>query len=389
MKRLHIKTRFGSCILHFALCICLIVLSGCGSGTSDDTSSDTGSIAFSVVFQGAPSESKVLQAQSPSGDVCEDYAIETVRADVYNSSNAVVASGNWPCSTPGHVGTISGVPTGSGMYVIVEGIVSGNPDWQGQSAPFSVSAGQTTDAGTVTMNYEGSDTTLPTVDSTNPTSGATDVPINTAITATFSEAVVSASVNTSTFTLGTDTTTVPGSVTYDPSSWIAIFKPNNNLSYSTPYTATITADVEDMAANHMTADYTWSFTTGSALDTTPPTVSSTSPPNGETDVAVNTAITATFSEAMDPSTINTASFFVNDGSTNIAGQVAYSGTTATFTPTTNLDYSATYTATITTGAEDLAGNALEADYTWSFTTGTVSIPKLTWDVQNWDEANWN
>ena len=43
------------------------------------------------------------------------------------------------------------------------------------------------------------------------------------------------------------------------------------------------------------------------------------------------------------------------------------GMTVTFTPTANLDYSTTYTCTITTGAKDLAGNALEVDYMWSFT----------------------
>ena len=48
--------------------------------------------------------------------------------------------------------------------------------------------------------------------------------------------------------------------------------------------------------------------------------------------------------------------------------MTYSDTTATFTPTTALDYNKTYTATITTGAKDLLGNALEDDYSWSFTT---------------------
>jgi hypothetical protein len=102
------------------------------------------------------------------------------------------------------------------------------------------------------------------------------------------------------------------------------------------------------------------------VDTTPPTVSSTSPANGVTDVAVDTVVAATFSEAMDSSTITTATFTVSGS--NISGTVTYSGTTATFTPSADLDYDTTYTATITTGAKDLAGNALGSDYTWSFTT---------------------
>ncbi len=106
-------------------------------------------------------------------------------------------------------------------------------------------------------------------------------------------------------------------------------------------------------------------------DISSPTISSTTPGNDATDVATNTSITATFSEAMDSSTITADTFLVNDGTINIAGTVTtvtQSDTVATFSPTTALDYSTTYTATITTGAKDLAGNALEADYTWSFTT---------------------
>ena len=72
---------------------------------------------------------------------------------------------------------------------------------------------------------------------------------------------------------------------------------------------------------------------------------------------------------MDDATITTDTFLVS-GSGNIAGTVSYSGTTATFTPTASLGYGKTYTATITTGARDLAGNACEADYTWSFTTAS-------------------
>ena len=103
-------------------------------------------------------------------------------------------------------------------------------------------------------------------------------------------------------------------------------------------------------------------------DATLPTVSSTTPANGATSVAVSVAITATFSKAMDASTINTGTFLLNDDATHITGTVKYSGVTATFTPTTNLDYDTEYTAIITTGAKDLAGNALQGDYQWSFTT---------------------
>jgi hypothetical protein len=90
-------------------------------------------------------------------------------------------------------------------------------------------------------------------------------------------------------------------------------------------------------------------------------------------VAINQAIAATFSEAMDPLTISTANFgLTGPGATVVTGTVTYVATSqiATFNPLTNLAPLTVYTATITTGAEDLAGNALATNFVWSFTTGT-------------------
>lgn len=103
---------------------------------------------------------------------------------------------------------------------------------------------------------------------------------------------------------------------------------------------------------------------------TPPTVSVTDPAGSATEIDVMGVITATFSETMDASTVNANTFTLRDNNLNttITGTVSYSDTTATFTPSSPLSYSTTYTATITTGVTDLAGNAMTADYTWSFTT---------------------
>lgn len=87
-----------------------------------------------------------------------------------------------------------------------------------------------------------------------------------------------------------------------------------------------------------------------------------------TGVAVNTAITATFSEIMAASTINTATFTIS----GVTGTVTYNGATATFTPSVNLAYSTTYTATVTTGVKDSSGNAMANNYTWTFTTGSYT-----------------
>ncbi|MEK6738615.1 MAG: Ig-like domain-containing protein, partial [Planctomycetota bacterium] len=114
------------------------------------------------------------------------------------------------------------------------------------------------------------------------------------------------------------------------------------------------------------------------MDTTAPTVSSTSPAEGDTGMAINSTITATFSEEMQSSSLDTNTFTISDGSDNISGSVSYSDTTATFTPSGNLSSYSAYTAQITTGVRDLAGNAMASLYTWSFiTTGDVDFTAPT------------
>lgn len=232
----------------------------------------------------------------------------------------------------------------------------------------------------LSANYTWSFTTAATADVTPPTvltvvpaSNATSVGTGTKATATFSEAMDAASINATTFTLKQGSTAVPGTVTYSGST--ATFTPSAALSGSTTYTATITTGAKDPSGNALAANYAWNFTTAVSLDVTPPTVSSVTPANNSTSIAVNSKPTAAFSEAMNSGTITSSTFTLKQGSTSVAGTVTYSGTTATFTPSANLTAGTVYTCTITTGAKDAAGNALAANYTWSFTTITAATGK--------------
>jgi hypothetical protein len=110
---------------------------------------------------------------------------------------------------------------------------------------------------------------------------------------------------------------------------------------------------------------------------TPPTVISVTPLDASPGVCPNTAlITATFSKAMNPNTINIATFTLTSSGGSVSGQVTYNSSTniATFTPATppGLATSTAYTATITTGAHDTFGNGLAANFVWSFTTGAAA-----------------
>jgi hypothetical protein len=213
------------------------------------------------------------------------------------------------------------------------------------------------------------DTTPPTVSFVVPANAATGVAIGGNIAAAFSEAMDPLTISTATFTLKQGTTVVTGTVSY--AGVTATFNPLNNLAPSTTYTATITTGARDLAGNALATAFVWSFTTGTTPDTTPPTVSFVVPANAATGVATNQNIAAAFSEAMDPLTISTATFTLKQGTTVVTGTVSYAGVTATFNPLNNLAPSTTYTATITTGARDLAGNALATAFVWSFTTGAA------------------
>jgi hypothetical protein len=233
------------------------------------------------------------------------------------------------------------------------------------------------------------DTTRPTVTVTVPATGALAVANNARITATFSEAMNPATLTTASVTL-TNTTlgaAVPGTVTYGAGSRTVTFTPTAAaLANSSLYTATVTSAATDVAGNALagntavlpgSGNHVWTFTTGVAADTTPPTVSAVSPLVGAAGVCLSKVASATFSEAMDPATVNATNFTVTDAGAAVAGSVSYDAASqvATFTPTAAGGFAAskTFTATIAAGAggvKDLAGNPLAVSRVWTFSTGT-------------------
>ncbi|WP_411726396.1 Ig-like domain-containing protein [Methyloglobulus sp.] len=109
-------------------------------------------------------------------------------------------------------------------------------------------------------------------------------------------------------------------------------------------------------------------------DNQPPTVNTKTPTAGTTGIALGTTVTAVFSEAMTAATISGSTFTLQGpGATAVPATVVYNAGsfTATLTPSSALTSGTTYTATMkgaASGVKDLAGNPLQADVTWSFTT---------------------
>ena len=223
----------------------------------------------------------------------------------------------------------------------------------------------------------------PLVISTDPANLATGVPLDKIITATFNEPMNPVTITPASFTLqgaakGT-ASEISGTLTYDGTNATMSFMPTTKLTAGT-YTATVKSSVKDLAGNSLQADYVWTFSTGATLS---PMVISTDPANNATGVVLNKIVTATFNQAMDPLTLTAATFTIKQGATPVTGTVSYAGTTASFKPSSALTSNTIYTATITTGAKNVGGTLMANDYVWTFTTGTISAPR----VNSTDPAN--
>jgi hypothetical protein len=176
---------------------------------------------------------------------------------------------------------------------------------------------------------------------------------------------------------------VAGTVTYAAIAKTATFTPSSLLTNSALYTATVTNGAKDLAGNMLGVGPVpdpWTFKTAPVPDTVNPTIVSTTPADASTDIAVNATVNATFDKAMNPLTISTITFkLAGPLGVVINGTVAYDAVNsiATFLPSSNLAANTTYTATVTTGTQDLSGNSLGPGVVpnpWTFKTAAVIVP---------------
>ena len=138
---------------------------------------------------------------------------------------------------------------------------------------------------------------------------------------------------------------------------------NNNLEYSVGLTFQFGGKRKAVAA-----------IAEEVADTEDPRVVFTAPINGATAVHVNQKASVAFNEDMDQSTLTSATFSLKQGTTPVSGSVKSTDSTATFPPARDIEKDKTYTATITNGAKDLAGNVLAKNYVWGFTA--YAPPKI-------------
>ncbi|HBG06395.1 MAG: hypothetical protein A2075_21850 [Geobacteraceae bacterium GWC2_58_44] len=176
----------------------------------------------------------------------------------------------------------------------------------------------------------------------------------------------------------------PGTLSVDftgPAQWVQIYDSTGTVNLFTKFTGT------DMLQVPFTSSGSYLFavsgTPGSSHsfrieypDSTLPQVSKTTPVSNSTDVFRNGSLVVEFSEMIDPASVSGNSVTLDKG---VKGTVTVQGNSITFTPTATLSRATTYKATVSGSVKDLAGNALGADYSWSFSTvsenGSAKTPR--------------
>ena len=246
------------------LLVCLAFLAGCGGGGDGSSKADTtGGLSFQLQFID-PSNAAHLRLADADVNICETYAIDTIRATLSRIDGTLLASDTWTCEE--HGGILDGVAPTSNLVLLVEGSAGGEWIWRGQKAGIEILPGQITPAGTVQMINTVDDHTPPQIVSTTPQDGADEVPINTAILVQFDEPVSAVSLHDAFLLTDDNSNSISGAVSYedndDDQFWQAKFMPSENLNANTQYTMTLLNVVRDLAGNAIEA-HTWSFNTGS------------------------------------------------------------------------------------------------------------------------------
>ena len=216
------------------------------------------------------------------------------------------------------------------------------------------------------------DTTPGTV-SAGPPNGSTGEGTNAYIRFQFSKPADRTTVNSTNIQITTGSNPIPGTWSYSLSGndntdvYGADFSPLNPLPTGITISI-VTNNLLDYAGNTFAPTST-SFTTGALPDYSAPTVSLDFA-NGSTGIGTNTSFTCHYSEAVDPSSVNTSNTYIFSYVTN--ANIPFNSTWAsdltavTMTPTSPLLTDSEYRYDCT-GAVDLTGNGLTGSSSYFYT----------------------
>jgi len=228
-----------------------------------------------------------------------------------------------------------------------------------------------------------------------PTMGLINIPRNTPVTVSFSRPVDRTSITTTTFAFTQGAVPVAGTYSFDFSDTVVTFRPTATLAASTAYTLSLTQGIKSVDGVPLDGGFVGSFTTGTSSDTVSPTVM-ISPANGATNVPFNTTILLTFSEPINPNTVNASTVVVVSQGEIRSGTLTFGqqNTFAVFTPASPFFPTASATVTVLGQVTDMAGNQLQGSsgvgtsVMSTFTTSSVAdrLPPVVLQVVPFNNA---
>ena len=337
-----------------------------GSAVGSEDQSGPYSVSWNTATTSNGNHTLTARARDAAGNFATSGSITV---NVQNSVSGDSAPPAVSITVPGHGATVSGTTSVSasatdnvgvaGVQFLLDGANIGSED---TTAPYSVSwntttasngahaltarardaAGNTTTSATVTITVQNSapgDTTLPNVTVTGPANGSTvSGTINATASATDNVGVVGVQFLVDGLNLGAEDTTSPYSVSWPTASYT-----------NGPHT--LSARARDAAGNMRTsAIITVTVQNQTSGDTTPPTVSLTSPANGAT-VSGNVPVSASATDNVGVVGVQFRLDGQNLGPEIIAAPYAMTWNAAGSTPGSH---------TLTAIARDAAGNSRQA-----------------------------
>jgi hypothetical protein len=217
----------------------------------------------------------------------------------------------------------------------------------------------------------GDDLTGPALTGTSPENADTNVALNTPVVLQFNDQLDPITVQTG-FSMTNGSTTVSGTFTYSANDQTVTFTPSGPLTASTFYTVSYTSQITDTVGNTLTNPGSFIFVTGTATDTTGPSVTLVDPSNGTLGVGLNVKPHVSFSEPVNELTIPGAfSLSYENGGPNVPATVTVAANrlSATITPSSPLLPNTEYGINLC-GYTDIAGNIGGCLSGSTFITGT-------------------
>jgi hypothetical protein len=251
-----------------------------------------------------------------------------------------------------------------------------------QSNRLYIHQANATNMGPAVMRTVVHDSTAPTVTTVSPANGAVNVSPSVGVTVNFSEAMDSATITTTTFTVKNGASaTLCTSVSLSSDGLTATCSHTSDFPTSTLLSVAVTTGAKDLAGNAVTA-FSSSFTSG-ASDSIRPTIVSVSPADNAADIPINVAASVTFSEAMKSSTITTTNLKIYTGTANPCPPTALTAVTATvslssdqtvasISPSSSLAANTEYTLSVSNNVQDAAGNTMQQSNCTTFRTSSSS-----------------